>query len=183
VALKWLLAGQTDRCHRRTMAWEFGIRGFTEPATHDKLCSLGCPGACSVQQIGLELTEICLSLLPKCWYQRHVPPHPTLICYLHSTITKQCIIRWPIKTVQRYNGVYLHIDLELWTGLRTPNCLGCVMWFSFPDSTLEICHKGELWVSLWLVQRQHIKALIVQMTSSWHMVTFHRSQVTKHLNT
>jgi hypothetical protein len=28
---------------------------------------LGCPGTHSVDQAGLELTEICLSLAPECW--------------------------------------------------------------------------------------------------------------------
>jgi hypothetical protein len=31
------------------------------------LCSPGCPGTCSVDQAGLELTEICLLLPSKCW--------------------------------------------------------------------------------------------------------------------
>ena len=34
-----------------------------------------CPGTCSKDQAGLELTEICLSLPPKSWDQRGVPPH------------------------------------------------------------------------------------------------------------
>jgi hypothetical protein len=31
------------------------------------LCSPDCPGTLSVDQCGLELTEICLRLPPDCW--------------------------------------------------------------------------------------------------------------------
>jgi hypothetical protein len=31
------------------------------------LCNPGCSGTHSVDQAGLELTEVCLPLLPECW--------------------------------------------------------------------------------------------------------------------
>ena len=34
----------------------------------------GCPGTSSVDQAGLELTEILQPLPPECWDSRHVPP-------------------------------------------------------------------------------------------------------------
>jgi hypothetical protein len=37
------------------------------------LHSLGCSGTHCIHQAGLELTEICLPLPPKCWDQRHAP--------------------------------------------------------------------------------------------------------------
>ena len=38
------------------------------------MCGPGCPGTHSVDQAGLELTEIHLPLPPECWDLRHVPP-------------------------------------------------------------------------------------------------------------
>lgn len=38
---------------------------------------LKCLGICSVDQVGLEFTEICLPLPPEHWDERHVPPLPS----------------------------------------------------------------------------------------------------------
>jgi hypothetical protein len=66
---------------------ELGERGLTGKTLHEliclflylfaclfvcletdfSLCSPSCPGPCSVDQAGLELTEICLPLPPECW--------------------------------------------------------------------------------------------------------------------
>ena len=48
------------------------------------LYSLGCPGTCSVDQAGLKLAEIHLSLPPKCSDQRRVPPQPGLLRLLNK---------------------------------------------------------------------------------------------------
>jgi hypothetical protein len=40
------------------------------------LCSPGCPATCSVDQAGLELTEILLSLPPEYLNESHVPTLP-----------------------------------------------------------------------------------------------------------
>jgi hypothetical protein len=39
--------------------------------------TLDCPRTHSVDQAGLELTEICLPLPPECWDLRHVLPPPS----------------------------------------------------------------------------------------------------------
>ena len=43
------------------------------------LCSPGCPGTHSVDQAGLELTEICLPPCPECWDYRCLSPLPSYL--------------------------------------------------------------------------------------------------------
>ena len=45
------------------------------------LCSPGCPGTRSVDQAGLELTEICLPLPPRCVHYDHLAQ--TLMAKVH----------------------------------------------------------------------------------------------------
>ena len=58
--LAYLLAQSQWVCHGES---EHGGLLFQDRVS---LCSPGCPGTHSVDQAGLELTEICLPLLPKC---------------------------------------------------------------------------------------------------------------------
>ncbi|EDL11290.1 mCG1036081, partial [Mus musculus] len=52
------------------------------------LWSPGCPGTHSIDQVGLELTKICLPQHPDCCNQRHVPPPPRISSYFLSWMSK-----------------------------------------------------------------------------------------------
>jgi hypothetical protein len=51
-------------------------------------CNLNCPETNSVGQAGLELTELCLPLLPECQDERHkLAPPPTFFFFLILTLS------------------------------------------------------------------------------------------------
>lgn len=51
-------------------------------------CNLNCPETNSVGQAGLELTELCLPLLPECQDERHkLAPPPTFFFFNSNTIS------------------------------------------------------------------------------------------------
>ena len=62
------------------------------------LCSPGCPRTLSVDQAGLELTEICLTLPLKYWDLRCVPPLPSDTVQLWGMKQLNCMLTKEILT-------------------------------------------------------------------------------------
>lgn len=51
---------------------------------------IGLPGlelTMSIEQVGLQLMEICLLLPPDCWGQRHAPPFPAILVFERGPVT------------------------------------------------------------------------------------------------
>lgn len=67
--------------------------------------SLGCPGTSSVDQVGLNLTEICLLLSPELWDQMCVlPPSSSNNLFIRRYLFGFLLVQLPAQAEQGYLG-------------------------------------------------------------------------------